>query len=319
MRILVADDDPISRKMLERTLVRLGHEVIAVQDGLSALAALTEADGPRLAILDWMMPGMDGVAVCRALRQIPDPYVYVLLLTARDRREDRLIGLEAEADEFLTKPVDQVELRARLRSGERVLMLQERLLRTQDALQREATHDRLTGLWNRAAILDRVELERRRMARANRPISVAIVDVDHFKRINDTHGHHTGDLVLRETARRLREAMREYEHLGRYGGEEFLVVLSDCDQNTAGAVMERLRACVAEEPIKTARESIAVTISAGLVSTENLDQESAALISVADSALYLAKARGRNRVEMASVNVPVGVSSWVGAAPLTSS
>jgi len=298
VKVLVADDDPISRLLLERTLVKLGHDVVAVADGQQAQALLAASDGPQLAVLDWMMPGLDGIEVCRIVRKQAGPYVYVILLTARDRREDLLVALEAEVDEFLTKPVDPVELRARLRSGQRVLNLQE-------ALRREAMYDRLTAIKNRGAILDQLETERRRMARTNRPLSVLLLDIDHFKRVNDTFGHLAGDVVLRESATRFRDTLRDYDGLGRYGGEEFLVVLPECDREHALEVAGRLRSHVSAEPVFLGGPKTTVTISIGVVSTTQAGlYDSTALINAADLALYQAKTNGRNRAEEAVLDAP---------------
>ena len=202
MKILIADDDPVSRRLLEATLVRFGHEVVAVADGREAVDTLLGENGPRLAILDWMMPKADGLTVCRTMRARSVTYVYIILLTTRDRREDMMAALDAEADDFLTKPFDVVELGARIRSGGRVLKLQEDLNAAQMAFHHEATHDRLTGLWNRGRILDQLGRELIRARREHRPLSVLIADIDHFKRINDTHGHQVGDEVLRQVAER---------------------------------------------------------------------------------------------------------------------
>lgn len=297
MKILIADDDAISRRLLEGTLVRLGHEVVAVEDGTQAITALLDQSGPRLAILDWMMPGADGLAVCRRIRQRPTPYVYVILLTARDRRADMVEGLDAEADDFLTKPYDAVELRARLRSGERVLDLQEHLLQAQAALRHQATHDRLTGLWNRGMILDYLKRELSRARRESKPLGVLMADLDHFKRINDDHGHGVGDVVLREVGHRMRSVLRDYDAIGRYGGEEFLLVLIGAEARVAREVAERVRAAVQADPVRDGRLELAVSASLGAACTISVGFEPAALIQVADRALYRAKAAGRNRVE----------------------
>ncbi|HXO19658.1 MAG TPA: diguanylate cyclase [Thermoanaerobaculia bacterium] len=297
MRILVADDDPVSHRRLESAVVRLGHEVVGVADGAEALAALLRPDGPRLAILDWMMPGLDGLEVCRAVRQRAAPYVYVILLTARDRREDMVSGLDAEADDFLTKPFDALELRARLRSGERVVELQEGLLRAQDALRVQATHDHLTGLWNRPMILDQLGREVHRCARGGGALTVVLADLDHFKLINDTYGHDAGDAVLKQAAERMRSELRDCDFLGRYGGEEFLLVLPGCDAAAATQVAGRVRARLAAEPLCAGKLRLAVSVSLGVATTSAPAAEPDALIKAADCALYRAKARGRNRVE----------------------
>jgi two-component system cell cycle response regulator len=300
MRILIADDDPISRRRLEVALVRQGHQALPVTDGTAAIAALAAPGAPRLAILDWMMPGADGLEVCRTLRRRQAPYVYVILLTTRDRREDMVAGLEADADDFLVKPFDAVELRARLRSGERVIELQEGLLAAQDALRFEATHDPLTGLWNRAMVLDHLQRELARLARHAGPLAVALADLDHFKRVNDTHGHAAGDAVLRQAAERMRLALRDCDSLGRYGGEEFLLVLPACDLAAAALAVERVRAAIAAQPMRAGEVLLPVSVSLGVAAAHRDARDAARLIAAADQALYRAKALGRNRVALAA-------------------
>jgi two-component system, cell cycle response regulator len=295
MKILIADDEPVSRRLLEGTLKKLGHDVLAVEDGTQAVATLLEPDGPRMAILDWMMPGCDGLAVCREVRKRAAPYTYVILLTSRDRRSDMVEALDAEVDDFLTKPYDAVELRARLRSGERVLLLQETLLQAQEMLRHEATHDRLTGLWNRARIIDHLRREARRTDREKAALAVLLVDIDHFKQVNDTYGHGVGDVVLHETAQRMRSVLRDYETIGRYGGEEFLIVLSKADLAVSRQVGERIRAVVGGAPIVHGHTTVDVKVSVGLASTET-GFDATALVNAADSALYRAKQQGRNTV-----------------------
>jgi diguanylate cyclase (GGDEF)-like protein len=299
VNILVADDSAVSRRLIEQTLEGLGYGVVLAEDGQQALDILMRPDGPRLAVVDWMMPGVDGLEVCRRVRQRTTPYAYVILLTARDRQEDVLAGLDAGADDFLTKPFDAVELRARLRSGARVLELQEALFAAMEALRHQATRDALTGLWNRGLVLDGLARELDRAEREERALSIVIADLDHFKRVNDTHGHPVGDAVLRQTAERFRTALRGYDLIGRYGGEEFLVVLPGCEEARAGRVAERLRGAVAARPIEAAGVAVAVTMSLGVACATEPGTDATALIKAADAALYRAKEQGRNRVERA--------------------
>jgi diguanylate cyclase (GGDEF)-like protein len=296
MRILIADDDPVSRRLLQGTLGRLGHDVTDVSDGTAALGCLLAPDAPRLAILDWMMPGMDGLSVCREVRGRADEYIYVILLTARDKREDMISALEAEVDDFLTKPFDHVELRARLRSGKRVLDLQERLLASQRALTHQATHDDLTGLLNRRSIMEALELELKRSLHEQRPCAIAMADLDHFKRVNDSLGHGTGDAALSASASEIRSTLREYDAVGRYGGEEFLLLLPGCDESAAVAVAERARCAVASHPAVTQAGPIQMTLSVGVASTATCGYHVQTLLDAADAALYQAKSDGRNRV-----------------------
>src|SRR5688572_14866844 len=263
MKILIADDDPVARRLLERTLERLGHDVVAVSDGTAALNALLDPAGPRMAILDWMMPGLDGLAVCRAVRDRDAPYVYLILLTARDGDDDVVAGLVAEADDYLTKPFDARELKARIQSGERILELEAKLLTAEKDLRHEATHDRLTGLWNRGMILDDLDRTIKRVRRTGEHLTVALADIDHFKTVNDTFGHDAGDRVLRETARRIKASLRDVDAVGRYGGEEFLIVLASRDSAGQLAALDRVCLVVSQAPIEIGRARVTVTLSMG--------------------------------------------------------
>jgi diguanylate cyclase (GGDEF)-like protein len=267
-----------------------------VSNGTDAIAALVAADGPRLAVLDWMMPGADGLAVCRAVRERTAPYAYLILLTARDRREDLMAGLAAEADDFLTKPLDIVELQARLRSGERVLRLQEGLLAAQEALQRRATHDDLTGLWNRGMILDRLAQELSRARREGTSVGVAMADLDHFKQINDTYGHAAGDDILRAVADALRGCVRGTDVVCRVGGEEFLVILPSQTAQEAEVCGHRCRQAVADRRVDVGGIEMGVTVSVGAATRRAGIGQCADLLKEADDALYVAKQSGRNCV-----------------------
>ncbi|HZA37441.1 MAG TPA: diguanylate cyclase [Vicinamibacterales bacterium] len=298
MRILIADDDVLSRRMLELTLQKLGHEVIVVADGAEALQQLSVADSPRLAILDWVMPELDGLEVCRYVRKRQDPYVYVILLTAKSEHKDIVTAFDADVDDFLGKPFDASELRARLRSGARILELQEGLLRSQEELRRQATHDHLTGTLTRRAVVHQLDLELRRATRDGSSIAVLLADLDHFKHVNDAYGHSAGDAVLLEAAARMRSVLRGHEAIGRYGGEEFLIVLPDCGPSEAASVAARACLALSTTPIEAAANMLRTTMSVG-VATAPIGADSArSLVDRADQALYRAKAAGRNRVGM---------------------
>jgi len=300
VKILIADDDPVTRRLVEATLTRLGHEVVAVTGGADALSALLASDAPRLAILDWEMPDPDGLAVCRMVRAQAAEYVYVILFTSHDRREDRAAAYDAGVDDFLSKPLDVLELTSRLRSGQRVLDLQTRLLEAQESLRHQATHDHLTGLWNRRMILDVLARELNRSMREKRPIAVAMLDIDHFKLINDTHGHLTGDEVLIEVAELLQRVVRAVDIVARYGGEEFVVVLPETGAPGAEAFAERLRELIESQAFVASRGNpIRLTTSIGVSCFPGFGVESVEdLLTNADQALYRAKSDGRNRVRV---------------------
>ena len=317
MKILVAEDDKISRKLIEGTLSKWSHEVVLCADGSDAMDVLREKDAPQLAILDWMMPGMTGPEVCREVRQNgQEPYTYILLLTSRDSREDLLEGMDAGADDYLTKPFDQSELMVRLNAGRRILDLQTQLINMREELRIQATADGLTGLWNQTEIRRILSTELRRAERHDAPVAVLFFDIDHFKLVNDTWGHAIGDTVLVEIANRMRQTLRDYDTFGRFGGEEFMVVLPDCDDAEAVDVAERLRQSIAGTPISGKKGEIDVTISIGVTSNvacDNADAE--VLIRAADAAMYRAKRAGRNCVKQATPadsgkqTIPVSASS----------
>jgi diguanylate cyclase (GGDEF)-like protein len=301
MKILIAEDDSVSRLLMQRTLEKFGYDVVLAEDGRAAAEILSHKDGPRLALIDWMMPKLDGLGLCREVRnaQREGAYVYILLLTSRQDAEDVVAGLEAGADDYLTKPFHPAVLRARLHTGRRILLLEETLVQAREEMRFKATHDPLTSLWNRASILSLARCELRRSAREARPFSLLLCDIDHFKRVNDDHGHLVGDVVLEEVARRLTSSVRGYDAVGRYGGEEFLIVLSNCDQDGLRTRAEDIRAAIASTPIQTGNTELSVSISIGAM-THCCSEHDILLESVlaqADVALYTAKAKGRNRAE----------------------
>ena len=306
MKILIADDDAVSRRLLERTLLRVGYEVVAVVNGRQAVENLTGPDMPRLVLLDWMMPELDGPGVCREIRNRRDQsYVYMILLTSRESKEDVIAGLESGADDYLIKPFIADELKARLRVGERILHLEDRLVEAREQMRFKATHDHLTSLWNRGVIVDLLGRELTRSQRENVCTALILGDLDHFKNINDRYGHLVGDQVLREVARRLLHSVRSYDFVGRYGGEEFLIVLNNCRPDSALARAEEIRKSICTRPVQTDVGPLEVTMSSGLLrSTDWGHRPAEDLIHEADSALYAAKTAGRNRVQVAEPDQP---------------
>jgi two-component system cell cycle response regulator len=293
VKVLVADDSPISRHLLQVSLSSAGYETNLVTDGVQALRILEQEDSPKLVILDWMMPHLDGVEVCRAIKKrIAEPYVYIILLTAKGHQEEINEGLEAGADDYITKTFDLQELKARLRVGKRILELHEQLVS-------QATHDSLTSLLNRSAILEVLQKELIRSVREKNPVAVIMTDLDHFKHVNDTYGHLAGDAVLREAARRMSASLRAYDAVGRYGGEEFLVVAPSCSVAGGTELAERLRQSICGVPIDASGRTIVVTMSFGVAATCEIKQVNK-LLRMADEALYAAKKAGRNRVEVNS-------------------
>ncbi len=295
MKVLVAEDDLVTRRLLEATLRKWGYEVIAVGDGEAAERVLTSGEA-RLAVCDWVLPRLSAPELCRRVRQSEEgSFVYIIILSAKDRKQDLIEGIKAGADDYVTKPFDRQELEVRLRAGQRLLELQQDLLDAQVRLTRMATHDSLTGLWNHQAILDVLEREFARHRREGRPLAAAMADVDHFKRVNDTWGHPVGDAVLAQIGERAVGAVRPYDSVGRYGGEEFMLVLPGCDSETGRNVAERVRLAVSRRVLGSGAGPVSVTLSIGVAATDAVEASCGAdLVSAADAALYRAKQQGRN-------------------------
>lgn len=299
MKVLISASD----HLLQNTLTRFGYEVVLTADGHNALEQLLDTDGPKLAILDWEMEGLSGANVCKTLRTgCMEPYVYMILMTDKSQKDELLDVFDYGADDYLTRPFDGYELRAKLVVAKRILDLQDRLISMREDLRVRATHDSLTGLWNRQAALESLAREIDRAKRENKPCGLILADVDHFKHINDCFGHQAGDEVLKEVAGSLVDAVRAYDIVGRYGGEEFLVVAPGCNSSTIMERAEAIRTRIESKSIRTSKGFISITLSMGAIAFRpGLDHNAKTIIKSADEALYVAKRAGRNRVELARV------------------
>jgi two-component system, cell cycle response regulator len=295
MKILVADDDPVTRLALETLLTERGFLVHTAVDGEQAFSILERDDAPRLAIVDWIMPGMNGLELCRKLRESGSRHrTYIVMLTVKQSTEHLVAGLDAGADDYIRKPFDIDELHARLRAAQRLITAQEQL-------RARAYVDDLTGVSSRYAIRDLLQKALAHAAREKSPVSIALIDVDRFKHVNDTYGHSVGDMALRGVAALMGPCLRTYDVVGRYGGEEFLIVFPGCSAEDALTLSERIRSHVATQPILTPSGSLRLTVSAGVATHTGSSMDLDALISAADQALYRAKNAGRNSVQGASV------------------
>ncbi|MBW1733791.1 MAG: diguanylate cyclase [Deltaproteobacteria bacterium] len=299
--VLVVEDDTVSRKLLEITLRKAGYRVTSVKNGLEALDIFKSSFFP-IVLTDWMMPEMDGVQLCRAIREeVSTGYVFIFMLTARGSTDDLVEGLEAGADDYLTKPFNRAELIARLKTATRILELERSLKEANEEIRILSITDSLTGSYNRTYMNQNLPKEVRRATRYNRPISLVMVDIDHFKRVNDTYGHQAGDQVLKGLVETITASVRSgIDWVARYGGEEFLVVFPETEFQKAMGLAERLRRDVSDMKIQIKGGTIQVTASFGVSgfspSTSPKEISHEAVINLADQALYQAKREGRNRV-----------------------
>jgi two-component system chemotaxis response regulator CheY len=294
MKIIIVEDEPISRRILENFLIECGYEVLSASDGMGALEIIQSPDAPRLVISDWMMPNMNGVELCEKIRGMEkDQYTYFILLTTKAEKGDIIKGLESGADDFIVKPFDREELKYRVKIGERIINLEQRIMHL-------ANTDYLTGVLNRRAFMERMEGEINRSIRNKKEISIILMDIDHFKKVNDKFGHQVGDLVLQKFTERVLMASRSYDFVGRYGGEEFIVGLPETNMEQSLLIAERMRQNIEEMQLTfpdNPQVALRITASFGITSCviesfEKIDS----VIKLADDALYRAKAEGRNRV-----------------------
>jgi two-component system, cell cycle response regulator len=301
MKILIADDNPLDLSVLKMTLEKWGYEVTACSDGDMALAELNKPDPPPLAILDWMMPGKTGPEICGEIRFSQEKkYMYIIIFSSRTKKSDVISGMQSGADDYIDKLVDVNELQVRLRAGRRIIDLQADLIAAREELRIQATQDFLTEIPNRAAIMDILNREFNRCKRTESTMGIFMADIDKFKHINDTYGHPAGDAVLKEVAKRISDCLREYDAVGRFGGEEFLFVVAEITPSDIKSMAERVRKIVADTSIAIPNSEITVTMSFGCAMSCSANMtDKKLLIAAADKALYLAKESGRNRVEVA--------------------
>jgi two-component system cell cycle response regulator len=295
MKILLVEDSYIERHNIGGYLGDWGLDYVSVGSGTEAVKLLEGPEPPELAILDWLLPGLDGIDVLRRIRKLSQgKYIYTLMLTAKTRKQDLLTAMEAGADDYLSKPVDPAELRSRIMVGKRILDLQQ-------SLRFAATHDFLTNLLNRSEIIVALEREFSRSGREDKPATVILADIDHFKRVNDTLGHAAGDEVLKQVACRLKADLRPYDLVGRYGGEEFIIILPGCPLEIGARRADEIRKLVGKDPISTQFGTTSATVSMGVTATSlTRDGTVAELLHEADMSLYAAKKNGRNRIEIAT-------------------
>jgi two-component system chemotaxis response regulator CheY len=297
MKILIVDDDPGSRRLVKIHLSAAGYEIVEAEDGQAAWE-LYQREPFQLVITDWMMPKLDGPGLIHSIRSGGRKgYTYIIMLTAIDDKPKVVSGLEAGADEYLTKPFDNRELIARVASGERILRLEEQLTRAHHQMEVLAMQDALTGLFNRRAIEEHARAELELAGRKGRPLGIILLDIDHFKAINDRHGHTVGDDTLRHLAQTLANNLRPYDRIGRWGGEEFVVILPETNIAETIKVAERLRVTTAETNVVLEDgQLIELQISLGVACASDPYPPLIKLMEAADKALYQAKQTGRNRV-----------------------
>lgn len=302
MRVLIAEDDSASNIFLKRLLLRWGFDIETAFDGTRAWELLQEEDAPSMAVLDWMMPGMDGLEVCRRLREKEKNdhrYTYVMMLTSRTEKEDIIAGMEAGADDYLTKPFDKDELLARLRAGQRIIELHGALSAANKRLLVLSRLDPLTGALSRNALLHDMDLAMYRASREKKSLGIAMVDFDNLKEYNQRFGRDTGDRALQESVRKICGCLRRTDCLGRWGGDEFLVILPGVTIDQGKTVCRRIRQAIAREETVVGEQSLKITASQSLAiwdGKSGIDE----LIMQAENTLRASRDRGNNRLETAA-------------------
>ena len=304
MQILIVDDDPVSRKLIHRTLEKLGYHVYAAEHGREAWQIIRR-NTIQLVITDWLMPEMDGLTLTREIRSAEMPgYVYIVILTGREGIKNIVDGFDAGADDYLVKPVNPKELQARLRVGKRVLDLESRLKKARDKMRELAMHDELTGLSNRRAFYEHAQFVLEHAVREGMPLSILMIDIDHFKSVNDRYGHLIGDQVLKSVADAIENKLRSYDRAGRWGGEEFIVILPTTKVDDAAKIADRLRQAVSSMTFSCLEDQIDneplhIEISVGVAGVKKGERVSLdSLVNLADEMLFQSKREGRNRISV---------------------
>jgi diguanylate cyclase (GGDEF)-like protein len=292
LTVLVIEDHPDQRDLLAIVLQREGYKVVTAANGLEALEKL-ETEKVQIALSDIMMPKMDGFELIKRIRSDSAlKSIYLILITARIQEGDRVRGLDLGADDYITKPFSFSELLARIRVGSRVVQYQQHL-------EYQTQVDSLTGLFNRRAFEKKIQEEFERSKRYHNPLSLLILDIDNFKRINDTYGHHGGDAALVKISETFREKTRQSDFPSRYGGEEFVLILPETDQDSALQVGSKIHEAIRSCAFGTTARPFALTVSIGVSSTSvTFYSEWRQLLDDADRALYLAKNSGKDRIEI---------------------
>lgn len=296
MKLLIAEDDMTSRLILDSILKKWGFATSLACNGKEAWDTMNSKTAPKIAILDWEMPEMSGIEVCKKIRGIDTSNPpYIIVLTSKEEKKDIVKALDAGANDFISKPYDNEELKARINVGKRMVELQAELAIAHKALHRKAMTDPLTDIYNRRAIMELIEKEMARAKRNKTCLQIGMCDLDFFKKINDVYGHQTGDEVLIAFTNLVKKKLRSSDYLGRYGGEEFLVVLPDSKASGQQTIFDRICKFVGENKISTEKGEISITVSIGAAMYSGGDKDIDSLLEAADKALYNAKSNGRDQ------------------------
>lgn len=304
MKILLAEDITVTRKLVKRILENNGYKVIEARDGQEAWEILQkEKEKINLALIDWLMPRLNGLQLCKRIKATENQdYTYIIFLTGNVDIDDVVEGLESGADDYVTKPFDKRELISRIDVGKRFIQLHQKLREASHQLHILSITDGLTQILNRRALLERLEEELYRANRENAFFSLVMLDIDHFKKVNDKYGHQAGDKVLVEVVNRVKSKLRSYDIIGRYGGEEFVVGIFGADKEMGINKAEDFRRCIDEKEFEYNDKKLKISISLGISyqkiedSKSDISQLLDDLSKKADSALYRAKETGRNKV-----------------------
>jgi two-component system cell cycle response regulator len=314
MKVLIVESNETSRKSLYESLDGWGYQVSAVDDPAAVMGSIQRESPPSMVLVGTLADSTPVKQLCRSIREFGEkPYIYVLLLAEKGKSEEILEFLEAGADDYVTRPFDELELKARLRAGKRILDLRDELRRAQATIGYQAYHDPLTGLWNRGAIIDALQRELARVRREKAPVGLLMVSIDGLKDINDKYGHMAGDAAIRATARELRSSLRPYDAIGRYGGEAFVIIVTGCDSRSSMKQAERFFGVLKGRTVDISQwgkfvsgkdSALPILYSIGVISGTG-EHDSETLLKSLEGALRQARTAGGNRIESVTPPPPM--------------
>ncbi len=293
---LIVEDDKETRELIHEFIKDIFIKVYKTKSAEEAQILLKSDETIQLILLDWNLPGLSGIEFSKILRETTDNrYIYILMITGEQSSDSMILAYEKGVDDYIVKPFQFSELKAKLKSAQRIIEMENKLRKKYKEAHYKSIYDSLTNVFNRAEIFEKLNVEYVRHTRNKLIFGIILIDIDYFKKINDTFGHQYGDYVLKKTAEIIKNRCRSYDYIGRYGGEEFLIICPETDKNSLYSIANRIREAVMEYDFEYKNVKSNITISAGIATSDETHSFDS-MLELADKRLYNSKSSGRNKI-----------------------